>query len=83
MFQQRVNRLYQFVYTDFVRPITPVRFGAKRYFFMFTDDNTHILETYTRRQKREWLKSLKVIYNLDYTCTRLDKLIKRLLSNYS
>ncbi len=57
--QERAKRPYQFVHTDLVGPITPVGFGAERYFFTFTDNNTRITETYTGRRKSEWLKKPK------------------------
>lgn len=80
--QERAKRPYQFVYTDLVGPMTPLRFGAKSYFFTFSDDNTRITETYTGRQKSKWLKSLKAFYNLVCTCTGLDRPIERLRSDY-
>ncbi len=67
---------------DLIGPIMLMGFGAKRYFFTFTNDNTSITKTYTRRQKNEWLKSLKALYNLVCTHTGLDKPIKRLRSDY-
>ncbi len=80
--QERAKRPYQFVHMDLVGPITPVGFGAERYFFTFTDDHTRITETYTGRRKSEWLKSLKAFYNLVCIRTRLDRPIKRLQSDY-
>lgn len=59
-----------------------MRFAAERCFFMFTNDNTRIMETYTGRQKSKWLKSLKVFYNFICTCTSLDRPIERLRSDY-
>lgn len=67
---------------DLVESITPVGFKAKRYFFMFIDDNIYITETYTRKLKSKWLKNLKVFYNLVCIRTGLDKPIKRLQSDY-
>ena len=81
--QERAKRPYQFVHTDLVWSITPMGFGAERYFFTFTDDNTHIKENYTGRRKSEWLKSLKAFYNLVRLCTGLDRPIERLRSDYS
>lgn len=49
--QERAKRPYQFIYIDLVGPIMLVEFGAKRYFFTFTDDHTRITKTYTVRQK--------------------------------
>ena len=80
--QERAKRPYQFVHKDLVEPITLVGFGAERYFFTFTDDNTRITETYTGRRNSEGLQSLKAFYNLVRTCTSLDRLIERLQSYY-
>lgn len=80
--QQRAERPYQFVHTDLVGPITPIGFGAERYFFTFTDDYTRITETYTAKRKSEWLKSLKAFYNLIRTRTGLERPIQRLRSDY-
>lgn len=80
--QQRAERPYQFVHTDLVGPITPIGFGAERYFFTFTDDYTRITEMYTAKRKSEWLKSLKAFYNLIRTRTGLDRPIQRLRSDY-
>ncbi len=81
--KERAKRPYQFIQTGLVGPINPMRFRAERYFFTFTDDNTRITETYTRRRKSKWLKSLKVFYNLVRTCKGLDRPIERLRSDYS
>lgn len=51
MLQERAKRLNQFVIIDLVRLITLVEFGAKKYFFMFTNNNTYTMETYIGRQK--------------------------------
>ncbi len=51
--QESAKRPYQLIHTDLVGPITPIRFGAERYFFMFTDDHTRIFETYTGKRKSE------------------------------
>lgn len=80
--RERAKRPYQFIHTDLVGPITPVGFGAQRYFFTFTDDHTRITETYTGRRKSEWLKSVKAFYNLVRTRTGLDQPIERLRSDY-
>lgn len=47
--QERAKRAYQFIYTDFIGPITPIGFDAERYFFTFTDNHTRITKTYTGR----------------------------------
>ncbi len=80
--KERAKRPYLFVHTDLVGPITPVGFRAERYFFTFIDDNTRIKETYTGKQKSEWLKSFKAFYNLVRTYIGLDRLIERLQSDY-
>ncbi len=80
--QEKAKRPYQFVHTDLVSPITPVGFGAERYFFTFTDNHTRITETYIRRQKSKWLKSLKAFYNLVRIRTGLDRPMERLRSDY-
>lgn len=36
--QERAKRVYQFIHTELVGPITPMGFKAERYFFTFTDD---------------------------------------------
>ena len=43
--QEKAKRAYQFIHTHLVRPITPMGFGAERYFFTFTNDHTCITET--------------------------------------
>lgn len=48
--QNRAKRAYQFIHTDLVRPITPMQFRAKTYFFMFTYKHTCITEMTTGRQ---------------------------------
>lgn len=80
--QQRATKPYQFIHTDLVGPITPIGFGGERYFFTFTDDYTRITETYTAKQKSEWLKCLKAFYNLARTRTKLDRPTERLRSDY-
>ncbi len=80
--QKRVKKPYQFVHTDLIGSITPMEFGAKKYFFTFTNDYTRITEIYTWRQKREWLKSLKKFYNLVCIRTGLDRPIEKLWSDY-
>lgn len=80
--QKRAKRAYQFIYINLVRPIILIGFGAKRYFFTFTDDHTCIIKTYTRKRKSKWLKSLKVFYNLVHTCTGFEQSIKRLSLDY-
>ncbi len=80
--QDRAKRAYQFVYINLVGPITPIGFGAERYFFTFTDDHMRITETYTGKRKSEWLKSLKAFYNLVRTRTGLEQPIERLRSDY-
>lgn len=81
--QERAKRLYQFLYTDLIGPIIPMGFGAKRYFFIFTDDNTYIIKTYTGIRKSKWLKSFKAFYNLVCIYIGLDRPIERLQSYYS
>lgn len=49
---------------------------------MFTDDNTRITETYTRKRRNKWLKSLKTLYNFVHIYIGLDKSIKRCQSDY-
>ena len=80
--QERAKRPYQFIHTDFVGPITPIGFGAERYFFTFKDNHTRITKTYTRKRKIKWLKSFKVFYNLVRTREGLDRPIKKLRSDY-
>lgn len=80
--QERLKKVYQFIHTDLVGPIIP-RFGVKRYFSIFINNYTCITETYTRRQKSKWFKSLKVFYNLVRIYTGLEQPIKRLQLDYS
>ncbi len=80
--KKRAKRPYQFIHTDRVGPITSVEFGAKRYFFTFTDDKPRITEIYTGKRKSEWLKSLKAFYELDRICICLDRPIEKLRSDY-
>lgn len=51
MSQKRAKRLYQFIYINLIRPIMPMAFEGKRYFFMFTNNNMRIIETYIGKQK--------------------------------
>lgn len=51
MSRKGVKSPYQFLYIDFIGPITPMKFGAKKHFFIFTDDNIHITEPYIGRRK--------------------------------
>lgn len=76
--QERAKRAYQFIHIDLFGPITPMGFGAERYFFMFTNDHTRITETYTGKWKSEWLISLKAFYNLVRTRTDLERPMERL-----
>ena len=81
--QKKVKGPYQYIYIGFIGPIMSIKFGIKRYFSIFTNDNIYILKTYTKSKKNKWLKSLKVFYNLIYTCISLNRPIKKLWSNYS
>lgn len=66
------------MYIDLIGPITPIEFGAKRYFFMFTDDHTRITKTYTEKRKSEWIKSFQAFYNLVHIYIGLKWPIERL-----
>ena len=80
--EQRATKPYQFIHIDLVGPITPIGFRGERYFFTFTDDYIRITETYTAKQKSQWLKCLKAFYNLAQTRTKLDRPTERLRSDY-
>lgn len=51
--QLRVTKPYWYIYTDLVGLITPISFERKRYFFMSTNDYTHITKTYTAKWKNK------------------------------
>ncbi len=67
---------------ELVGPITPVGFEGERYFFMFTNDYMHTTETYIAKRISEWLKYLKVFYNLARTRTKQNRPTERLRSDY-
>lgn len=78
MSQQKIEKPYQFVYTDFIGPITLIGFKAEKYFFTFIDNYTRIIKTYIVKQKSKKLKSLKAFYNFIRICTDIKHLIQRL-----
>lgn len=47
--QDRAKRPYQFVHIDLIGLIILMEYGVKRYFFMFTNNNIRITESYTNR----------------------------------
>lgn len=65
-----------------VRPVNPVGFLGKRYFFTFTDDATRMTDTYTGTKKSDWLKWLKAYHSLCRTCSKDNHPIERLRSDY-
>lgn len=80
--QKRANEAYQFIHTDLVGPINPVRFGGEKYFFTFTDDFTLYTEVYTGTHKSEWFECLKIFYNLCKTWSHKERPVERLRSDY-
>lgn len=58
--QSYTQRLYQFVYRSFVRPINPVGFGKKHYFFTFKNNCTRRTKMYTGIKKINGLNAQKV-----------------------
>lgn len=67
---------------DLVSPINPISFSGKKYFFIFTDNATRMIETYTRAKKSDWLKYLKTYYSLCRIRSKEAHSIERLRLNY-
>lgn len=51
--KEKAKRVYQFIYTDLVGPITLIGFDTEKYFFTFTNDYTCITKIYIGNQKSE------------------------------
>lgn len=65
-----------------MRPINPVYFKEKKYFFTFTDDFMQYMEVYRVAQKSECFLCLKAFYSFCKTRSQKDCAIKRIQSNY-
>lgn len=61
--QKRVWWLYQFIYTNLVQLIKPIRVLDKQYFFTFINHYTMLTKTYTASKKSNWLKYLKTYHS--------------------
>lgn len=59
--QKQVQWSYQFIHTDLENLIKPIGFLEEQYFFIFTNDCTTLIETYTNTKKSDWLKCLKTL----------------------
>ncbi len=80
--KKRSQQPYQFIHTDLVGPINPVRFSGKRHFFTFTDDCTRYTEIYTGSKKNNWLECLKTFHSLCRTRLKQAHPIETLRSDY-
>lgn len=67
---------------DLIRPISPIGFLGKRYFFTFTDVCTQYTKIYTGTKKSDWLHSLKAFHNLAKTRTKTERPTERICSDY-
>jgi hypothetical protein len=73
---------WEIIHTDLVGPITPLGFMREKYFFTFTCETTRETETWTARDKSEWLSRLKVVYERARTLTGKDRPVKAIRTDY-
>ncbi len=80
--QKKTNRLYQFINTNLVGSINSIDFSSTKYFFIFTNNATRMIEMYTKIKISDWLKCLKTYYSICYIKLKEAYPIERLKSDY-